>query len=340
MPEDPHPSVQGGTWSAPGEHLRLAVQRPVVAALTDLDIITVGGADAAQFLNGQLTVEVAALEAHRWQLGAYCSVKGRVLALFELWRDSDEFHLMLPAERAGPLRTALSRYVLRSKVRLEQQASGHWTVLGLTGPGIEQALQAAGFACPPTPWSTLPLQGGGRVARLPSSPRSGARFVLLMRAQSSQSWLSRLAGLVPVDRGVWWWSKIDAGLPDVFNATQERFVPQMLNLDVLGGVHFGKGCYPGQEVVARSQYLGKLRRRMARGSAEAASVGDDVLNGDNAGAVVGTVVMAARSPSGQFDLLLECPSDLAQTVSLRIAGKQPAQLTRSDLPYPLINPTA
>jgi folate-binding protein YgfZ len=340
MPEDPHSRAPGGTWSAPGEQLRLAVQQPVRAALTDLGIITVRGADAASFLNGQLTIDVAAVDAHRWQLGAYCSVKGRVLALFELWREADEFHLLLPIERAGPLRTQLSRYVLRSKVRLEEQPVGHWTVFGLTGPGIEQALGSAGLQCPPAPWSSLPLEGAGRLTRLPMSPHSGARFTLLVPAQASESWLSRLAGVAPVEPGVWWWSKIDAGLPDVFDATQERFVPQMLNLDVLGGVHFGKGCYPGQEVVARSQYRGKLRRRMLRGSAEAASAGDDVFNEDDAGAPIGTVVMAAQSPSGGFDLLLECPSELAQTAQLRVGLQRAARLTLGELPYPLINPTA
>src|SRR6266853_3203079 len=121
MPEHPHPSLPAGTWSTPAEQLRLAIQRPVLAALTDLAVVTARGADAAQFLNGQLTIDVAAADIHRWQLGAYCSVKGRVLALFELWREADQFHLLLPAQRAAPLCAQLSRYVLRSKVRLEEQ---------------------------------------------------------------------------------------------------------------------------------------------------------------------------------------------------------------------------
>jgi tRNA-modifying protein YgfZ len=340
MPEDPRSGARGGAWSAPLEQLRLALRQPVLAELSDLGVVAVRGADAAQFLNAQLTVDVTALDARHWQLGAYCSVKGRVLALFELWREADEFHLLLPAERAGLLRAQLSRYVLRSKVQLEQQSVGRWTVFGLTGPGIEQALGSARLQCPPTPWTSLPLEGEGRLTRLPTSPRSGARFMLLVPARASESWLSQLTGVAPVEPGVWWWSKIDAGLPDVFNVTQERFVPQMLNLDVLGGVHFGKGCYPGQEVVARSQYRGKLRRRMLRGSAQAAAAGDDVFSEDEAGAPIGTVVMAAESPSGEFDLLLECPSELAQTAQLRVGGPGAARLTLGELPYPLINPTA
>jgi len=339
MPEDPRSSVQAGSWSAPLEQLRLALQQPVMAALTDLGAVAASGADAAQFLNSQLTVDVTAIDAQRWQLGAYCSVKGRVMALFEMVRSEDGFLLLLPAERAGPLRTALARYVLRSKVRL-QDAAGQWAVFGLTGAGIEAALQAAGLQCPEAPWTCRVLEGGARLARVPASPRSGSRLMLLVPAGAAPSWRQKLAAIAQVDPSVWWWSKIDAGLPDVFSATQERFVPQMLNLDVLGGVHFSKGCYPGQEVVARSQYLGKLRRRMARGHAEKASAADDLFGADSAGGPVGTVVMAASSPDGGVDLLLECPSELARGASLRIGEARSAPVSLGEVPYPMINPTA
>jgi folate-binding protein YgfZ len=338
MPEDPRPAAQAGSWSAPIEQLRLALHRPVLATLTDVGAVGVSGADAAPFLNSQLTVDVTVIDAMRWQLGAYCSVKGRVIALFEILRVEDGFLLLLPAERAEPLRAALTRYVLRSKVRL-RDAGGEWVAFGLTGPGIEAALEAAGLQCPKEPW-TCQLLDGARLARLPASPRSGARLTLLVPAPAAASWRQKLADVALVEAGVWWWSKIDAGLPDVVGATQERFVPQMLNLDVLGGVHFRKGCYPGQEVVARSQYLGKLRRRMARGHAAAASAGDDVLGASGNGAPVGSVVMSAASPDGGVDLLLECPSELAQVGTLRVGGERSGPLNLSEPPYPMINPTA
>jgi folate-binding protein YgfZ len=339
MPEDPRSAVQAGSWSAPLEQLRLALQQPVLAQLSDVGVVAADGADAAQFLNSQLTVDVTAIDAQRWQLGAYCSVKGRVVALFEMLRSGEGFLLLLPFERAEPLRTALTRYVLRSKVRL-QDAGAQWALFGLTGPGIEAALQAAGLQCPDAPWTCREQEGGARLARVPASPRSGARLMLLAPAAAVPSWRQKLAAVAQVEPGVWWWSKIDAGLPDVFSATQERFVPQMLNLDVLGGVHFRKGCYPGQEVVARSQYLGKLRRRMARGHADRGAAADDVLGADDAGGPVGTVVMAASSPDGGVDLLLECPSELARGAPLRVGGPQLAPLSLGELPYPMINPTA
>ncbi len=337
MPEDPRSAAQAGSWSAPIEHLRLALHKPVVATLTDVGVVAMTGADAVPFLNSQLTVDVTAIDSLRWQLGAYCSVKGRVIALFEMLRIEDGFLLLLPSERAEPLRVALSRYVLRSKVRL-RDASAEWVVFGLTGPGIEAALEAAELQCPSQPW-TCRLQDGAWLARVPASPRSGARLTALVPAPQASSLRQKLTQAATVEAGVWWWSKIDAGLPDVVTATQERFVPQMLNLDVLGGVHFQKGCYPGQEVVARSQYKGKLRRRMARGHAAAASAGDDVVGGSEAGCPVGSVVMSAASPDGGVDLLLECPSELAQ-MELRIGGERSAPLSLSEPPYPMINPTA
>jgi len=340
MPEDPRSAAQaGGTWSAPLEQLRLALRQPVMAGLSDLAVLAARGADAAPFLNGQLTVDVTALATQHWQLGAYCSSKGRVVAVFEMWRADDGFRLLLPAERAEPLRARLSRYVLRSKVRLDDDTA-QWTVFGLTGAGIEQALQALGLRCPDAPWTGQVLDDGARLVRVPASPRSGARLMLLAPEATGRSWRDKLAGIAPVDAGVWWWSKIDAGLPDVFDVTQERFVPQMLNLDVLGGVQFRKGCYPGQEVVARSQYLGKLRRRMAHALAPSASAGDDLFGAEDAGGALGTVVMAAAGPDGGSDLLLECPTELADAARLRVGATRSPLQSLVELPYPMINPTA
>ena len=341
MPDDPHSEAWAGAWSAPLEQLRLATRQPVLTALSELGVVAARGPDAASFLNSQLTVDVTTVDARRWQLGAYCSPKGRVVALFEMWRADDGFCLLLPAEQVEPLRSRLARYVLRSKVRLDDVTS-HWAVFAMTGPGIEEALRSAGLQCPKEAWTGHPQDDGGRLVRLPASPRTGARLMLIAPGPTIEAWRKNLASLAPVDAGVWWWSKIDAGLPDVFAVTQERFVPQMLNLDVLGAVHFRKGCYPGQEIVARSQYLGKLRRRMMRAHADRGSPGEDIFD-ENQGAdlgPVGTVVMAAGSPEGGVDLLFECPTEMAGTAQLRVGQAQSGSMRLGELPYPMINPTA
>jgi len=339
MPEDSHSGAVGGAWSAPLEQLQLALRAPVVAQLDELGVLAVLGADAVGFLNSQLTVDVNAIDREAWQLGAYCSVKGRVAALFEAWREDDGVRLLLARELIESLRARLARYVFRAKVEL-LDVSTQWAVFGSTGPGIEELLPRAGLKCPGAVWTSTTQEDGARLARVPPSTRSGARLMLVAPVAAAARWRGKLAAAAPVDPGVWWWSKIDAGLPDVVAATQERFLPQMLNLDVLGGVHFQKGCYPGQEVVARSQYLGKLKRRMMHGYAQEARAGQDVSDASAAGSAVGTVVVAAAGPGGGVDLLFECPSELAAGAPLQIGRAAGAPIRLGELPYPMINPTA
>jgi tRNA-modifying protein YgfZ len=336
-----------GSWSAPADQLKLALRQPVRARLVDVGVIAVSGPDAAAFLNGQVTVDMDRTGPHQWQLGACCSSKGRVLAIFESWRAGDVLFLAMPSDRIGPTLGRLSRFVLRAKVQL-QDVSNQWELWGLTGHGAQSALEGAGFACTEPVWTVGSPDAGVNLSRVPPSPSTGARFVLALAPQAGDVWRRPPAGFSEVEPAVWWWSKIDAGLPDVFAVTEERFLPQALNLDVLGGVHFGKGCYTGQEVIARSQYLGKLRRRMVRAHARQARAGEDVManvtadreRGADGGTVAGTVVMAAASPTGGVDLLVECPTDLARPGALRIAGPQPSELTLHAMPYPIINPTA
>jgi len=338
MTEDPL-APQEGNWSMRAGELELAMARPVLATLDDVGMLTVRGPDAVTFLNGQLTIDVARIGAEGWQLGAYCSVKGRVLAIFEAWRDDDAFHLVMPRERVAVLASRLSRYILRAKVSLHADP-GEWLFWGLTGPGLLPLLGRAGLRVPQAPWTHCTCGPGLHLARLPASPATGDRLLLLAAPGTDGSWRRSLSELAQVGSPVWWWSKIDAGLPDVFLNTEERYVPQSLNLDVLGGIHFGKGCYPGQEVVARSQYLGKLKRRMFHAHASSALAGEDVRSEGSSGEGIGSVVMAAGSPGGGVDLLLECPTDAAQGGFLRLAREGPVELALRPVPYPIINPTA
>ncbi|MCU0951147.1 MAG: folate-binding protein, partial [Burkholderiaceae bacterium] len=166
------------------------------------------------------------------------------------------------------------------------------------------------------------------------------RFVLRAPADQADRLISALAAARRVSSGVYWWSQIDAARPTVVAATQEAFVPQMINLEVLGGVNFKKGCYPGQEIVARSQYLGKLRRRMSLGHIDgmpqAAAPGGDVqVEGQTEPG--GKIVLAAAAPGGGMDLLIECPMDRIAEQTLLVGGER---LTLRPLPYELIDVTA
>jgi folate-binding protein YgfZ len=299
-----------------------------LAPLPELGRIRVEGADAASFLQSQLTNDVAHLAADALTLNGYCTPKGRLLATFHQWRDGEAIVLELPREILGPVLKRLSMFVLRAKAKLVD-ASDATAAWGLTGAQAQARLAQAGLPVPGAPWTSASADGA-RVSRLPDA-NGVARFLL-------HGDVAARLPLAPVDSGVWWWSEIAAAVPTVFAATQEKFVPQMINFEVLGGVNFKKGCYPGQEIVARSQYLGKLKRRMQPGHLAAGALpapGSDIL--DAAGEAVGTVVMAAAAPGGGVDLLFEAPLDRIAAGDLR-AGD--AALEVRALPYELFDPTA
>jgi folate-binding protein YgfZ len=162
---------------------------------------------------------------------------------------------------------------------------------------------------------------------------------LVLAAAGAQPLPAGIAELPAVASGAFWWSEIDAGVPTVFASTQEKFVPQMINFELVGGVSFSKGCYPGQEVVARSQYRGRLKRRMQLAHcAAAAPAGADVFSAGDAEAA-GTVVMAATAPDGGFDLLLECPLEKAEA-ALHLGAPGGPLLELRALPYEIVDVTA
>jgi len=244
--------------------------------------------------------------------------------------------LQLPQEVLPATLKRLSMFVLRAKAKLVDD-SARLTAYGMLGPGAADALRAAGIEPPSSPWSMTHAHGI-RVARMPAAPSIGDRFMLL--ADAENRFQEKLVATA-VSEAIWWWSEIGAAMATVFASTQERFVPQMINLEVLGGVSFKKGCYPGQEIVARSQYLGKLKRRMRPGHADVRppAAGADVYH-SSAAAAVGTVVMAAAAPGGGTDLLFELPVEALQSGELHLGSKDGARIEVRPLPYELFDPTA
>jgi folate-binding protein YgfZ len=254
-----------------------------------------------------------------------------------LWRDERGVCLLLPRELLPGMLKRLSMFVLRAKAKLVDDSAA-WHASAVFGRTAEAKLRALGIAVPAAPGDCV-RDGATRIARLPGSPRVPERFLVLAPAAQAGQVTARLAELHTVGSGAFWWSEIDAGVPTVFAATQEKFVPQMINFEVIGGVSFSKGCYPGQEVVARSQYRGKLRRRMQLAHcAAAAPAGADVFAEGDAEAA-GTVVMAAAAPGGGFDLLFECPQEKAEA-PLRLGAANGPALELRPMPYELVDVTA
>ena len=329
------PPATAGCWQFDRADAEAPLRGPVLAPLAELGVISVTGEDAARFLHGQLTNDVEHLGAGHLSLNGYCTAKGRLLATFRVRRDEKAILLLLPRELLPGVLKRLSMFVLRAKAKLVD-ASEAWRVLALFGTGAEAKLRALGCPAPAAAGDCAPF-GSAQVARLHGSARVRERFLVL--AAAAERLAAGLAELPAVASGAFWWSEIDAGVPTVFASTQEKFVPQMINFELVGGVSFSKGCYPGQEVVARSQYRGKLKRRMQLAHcAAAAPAGADVFSAGDAEAT-GTVVMAATAPDGGFDLLFECPLEKAGT-PLHLGAPGGPLLELRALPYEMLDVTA
>ncbi len=314
--------------------LAASVQTTVLAPLPELGVVCVSGADAVPFLQSQLTNDVSRLAPGKVQLSGYCTPKGRLLATFHQWRTDEGVFMRMPRDVIGSVVKRLSMFVLRAKAKVTD-VSDAWATYALLGEGTD-ALQDAGLPSPDAPWSST-TTGSVRIDRLLPTPDGVSRYLLTSPRESQ---LSMLGGVASGLSSHWWLSEIDAAVPTIFAATQEKFVPQMINLEVLGGVDFKKGCYPGQEIVARSQYLGKLKRRMNIADVDATDVqpAADVYHSD-ATQPVGTVVMAAASAEGGSALLFESPIDRLDSGSLHLQSLDGPRLRLRPLPYVLFDPT-
>ena len=306
-----------------------------VVALPELGLMSVSGPDAGAFLQSQLTNDVTRLTPQQMQLSGYCTPKGRLLATFHQWRSEETVFLRLPRELIATIAKRLSMFVMRAKAQVTD-VSDAWSTYALVGTNAGSALRDAGFSVPDAPWRSTSV-GETRIDRVLPTPDGMERFLLSLPS-GSQLPLPKMS--LQTSSNLWWLSEIDAAVPTVFAATQEKFVPQMINLEVLGGVDFKKGCYPGQEIVARSQYLGKLKRRMNIAQVETTGVqaGADIFHSGST-QPVGAVVMAAPFSSAASRLLFEAPLDRVESGSLHLQSPAGPRLSGLSLPYALFDPT-
>jgi folate-binding protein YgfZ len=309
-----------------------------VAAVTDLGLIGVSGEDAASFLHSQLTNDVEHLGTQEARLAGYCTPKGRLQATFLSWRDAQSIYLQLPRAIQPPLQKRLTMFVLRAKAKLRDATSepAVEAVLGFGGGRGEAALREHVGTLPAAPYGKVD-HAAGTVIRL-ADAFGAPRYLWLTSFDSGAAALSaaKSAGLALGGNQAWHLAAIHAGIPQVTIKTQEQFVPQMVNFELLGGVNFKKGCYPGQEIVARSQYLGKLKRRTALATVDnaAAQAGDEVFSAADPDQPCGMIVNAAANGKGGADVLVEMKLEaLEQEVHLGSAAG--ARLAMLPPPYPL-----
>lgn len=281
--------------------LRYALDQAIVADLSDLSLIQFAGEDAQTYLQGQLSNDLRLLDGGNSQFTSYCTPKGRMLANFLLWQDAPNSYLaQLPASLREPIQKRLSMFVMRSKVKVSD-ASEAWVRLGVGGPGAQAVVTSVLDEAPSTVHG-LAHHASGSILHLP-----GGLFELLIAPdQANAIWRKLTTQAKAVGTACWDGLMIRAGIPAILPGTQEAFVPQMVNYELIGGVNFKKGCYPGQEIVARTQYLGKLKRRMYIGNLmldTAPKPGDELFSADLPDQATGMIVNAAPAPSGGYDVL-------------------------------------
>ncbi|MEP7301260.1 MAG: folate-binding protein [Caldimonas sp.] len=293
--------------------------------LTDRGVIRARGADAGKFLQGQLTNDVLGLDSGQARLAGFCSAKGRLQASFVVWQSADEEYLLVcSASLLAPTLKRLSMFVLRARCKLDD-ASGEVALWGLAGADAETLLgDARGWERRERDGATLiGLPDGAGTRRALVAVPAGARF--------------DPAGAETLAPEAWRWLEVESGVITIEAATVDRFVPQMVNFELVGGVDFRKGCYPGQEVVARSQYRGSTKRRtfLFRSDADAIA-GQDVFGSAAGAEAVGTVAQAATRPDGAgSSALVEVRLAALGDAELHLGSADGQGLRRAALPYPV-----
>ena len=319
----------------PTGELHLFETGPVLCDLSHLGLIDVQGEDAATFLQGQFCNDVRLVTDQHSQLSGHCNPKGRLLASLRVFKREGHFYLQLPNSMREMLLKRLRMYVLRAKVTLDT-VSADWVSFGLAGTGADQLLNAA-LATIPSQIDAVVTAAGCCVLRIPGPQ---PRFEIHGEISALRTlWTTLAAGARAVGTNIWSLLDIRSGIATIVPLTTEAFVPQMVNLQRVGAVSFTKGCYPGQEVVARMQYLGKLKRRMYRAhiATDTAPQPAEALYTSHTenGQDTGMIVAAQAAPQGGYEVLAVTQCAAVELGGILLGGPLGAPLRFLDLPYPL-----
>lgn len=314
------------------------------APLESFRIISASGEDAIAFLHGQLTQDVAGLAPGVASLAGYCTAKGRLLATMVMWLapasdtvSDPRWYALVRADLAEALVKRLSMFVLRAKAKLGVSPL-HAAGVQATSSSLEALQAAAGGALPIEAWQRADLPSGTWIAAPASAGAASLRWWWIAgdaQLEGSQAVHLKLL-LARGDAQAWQAADLAAGLPWIAAGTQDLFIPQTVNLELAGGVSFTKGCYPGQEVVARSHYRGTVKRRMAYGRLADASApvqpGADVYDAAHPGEPTGRVVDAAVA-AGAVTLLFETTLASLPGGDLRLGMPDGPRIEVLPLPY-------
>ena len=312
--------------------LNATAQGTIICDLGQFGTLRVSGEEAQSFLQNLLSNDIREVSRTRAQLSSLNTAKGRILSTMLIWRQGDDYLLQLPRVLCESVRKKLSMYVLRAKVKITD-ASDEIISLGLSGANAQEFLHTQFGELPKLPFGSIGTAQGSAIKI------SGTRWQINTSApQAAALWPEFSRHAQPVGSACWDWLNIRSGIPAILPQTQEQFVAQMVNLELIGGVNFKKGCYPGQEIVARMQYLGKLKRRMYMAhldSIDAPQAGEELFSTDMEGQASGMIVNAAPAPGGGYDVLASVQSSSHNTQSVHWKSLQGTALKFLPLPYPL-----
>lgn len=298
--------------------------------LTHLGVIKVTGEDKETFLQGQFTNDTRNIDKNSSQLSGYCTPKGRMLANFRIFEDDqDNWFIVIPQERLATILKRLSMFVLRSKVEIAD-VSEDTLLLGLSGDCLSQALT-----------NSLPARADevthDHAISFIRVETSNPRYLVAGNAEQIIKLWQKLDNVSPASSSAWRLRDIKAAIPTVFENTQEAFIPQMTNMQLINGVSFTKGCYTGQEVVARMQYLGKLKRRMYKVSFEHdadVQPGAEIYSSiSQSGQGAGKLVDAIRTANNHFEGLAVMEISSADDGEIRLFDENGPLISIDEPPY-------
>lgn len=298
----------------PGQNspiVSLADLPKTLVELNHLGCIRISGTEATEFLQSQFTNDVIALRSNSQQLNAYCNPKGRAISVFRLFRYDDYFYLLLPTDLASSVLKRLQLYKMRAKVELTLEEN--MAIIGTLGLSSED-LKSQGK------WWSL----------------DDHRGVLLIESEE-KSRLDQTLGSIMSQSDLWRVTEVVNGIPQIYESTSEEFIPQHINLDIVSAINFSKGCYPGQEIVARLRYLGKMKQRMIAGIVPISNLcapGDDVFTAGRGEQKAGKIVEAVGC-GHSFYILVTVPATNIEEGEIRIGSPHGPVLDRLPLPYPV-----
>jgi len=321
-------------FSEPQSELAAAAQSTIITALCHRSMVRVTGDDAIGFMQGQLTNDVTQVADNYSQLSGYCNPKGRLFSILRLYRLHGDLYFSLPESLAEATLDRLRKYVLMAKVQFEPTED--MADMGIAGVDAESLLSTSLGDFPAQSGNAIHNQGY-HVVRLPGQVPRFEIFSTPQQLMALWQSLRKNENVWPTGLRPWQWLAVRAGEPQLFPATQEEFIPQMMNFDAVDGLSFTKGCYPGQEIVARMNYLGTLKRRMflMHGDGEPTPEGSDVYNARDPSQPVGKIAASQAAPGNGFDCLAVLKIQAVEQGDLRAGSVDGIALQRLQLPYSL-----